>query len=1759
MKKFLYSTLVSFLFFSLSYGQGLKISNSKTDAKTEKLSVANEIANEQNNPFMFTLPKDITDKKELVEKRDMTSKHFQNEDGSLTAILAAGPIHYNDNGKWKDINHQITANSNSVYSYANTTNLLESYFGAYSNIGVKNKTAQGEVKEFLNLKMYWEVAGQTQSVTNAANVPVSVSGDKAYYNNLFGNISAEFAIESGRRKLNYIIPNIQALNTIPANADYLVFKEEIEIPQGWSYALDAKKGVLLKDASGTAIYAYENPVSTDANNDLDRNVNTIMEASLSGNTLTILTKVKTAWLLDNNRQFPVKVDPTVNVSPTNATNWTRSVYDDGYNQAGLYFGLDIDGYWLRGFAKFNSASIPTTGVTVNSVTGYINVINAYVAWNGPWQFGNAADPTTTSGSTLYNSANLGYSTISTFNSTGSKNSVFFNPSGNTFIANELTLGRINLSIIPAGSFSYGQYYQLRDHTHLNRPYLSINYTLPTPSVPSCATLIAPTNGSTEAIAPPSWSAVAGATSYDVYFGTSSTPPLVSTSQTITTYTPTVCLLPGTVYYWKVVPKNANGSATGCATWSFTSATKLAVYRNDWESSSLGTFPTSGNAVDGWIANDNSGIYFSPYYYYNLWTVGNGPNAITGNSIGVSGLRGSALAGDYFDYWTDLGTMYRWVHRGIDLTGLRDVELSFKWKGEGEAGQDYGQVATSINSGTNWLTDDQGGLYNNGEYYGSYSTVRSQSITLPSSRNNQSNFRLAFKWNDLSGNGYGGNNSFIIDDIVIKACPYEGVIASNKTSTGVFEWFPGAAATNANLSITGSHTCAQYAWEQSTDGGGNWAVIVGATNAAYTTPSALTVSTWFRAKVYYGTACSGVYQDQVYKITKDGPPSCATLLTPTNNATGVNISATNLTWQSVSGATSYDVYFGTSVSPSLVTNTTSTSYSLPTLSSNTTYYWQIIPKNASGSATGCAVWKFATINKAPYLVNFGGSEQLAFNNSLIKTTEPVFRVTHSSGFDDLQLQINKDVTFVQPNVYDNVFTGSFTGENNFNTTIVQAPLNSSLFPQPFNTNVLTTGASAPTTAWFAPNSNAAIAWSATGGNPTGRIGYSSAWNNFWGNFIRLPEVNCTGKDTVTLTFDVWNSYFASHPNDRARIYILADGAYKRPITALTINGQDKLANYGINGFGFNFDEARTAAQVEVTFDLTGIIDKSNILFYIEPDCGYNNSDVFSVYLDNIAVNAGGSALVENETYYVRVKGANTAWSLDTFSFTYASASDLKWFQTAKPQFGTDKLEDLAIFEADDRVSLIDGAPIAGMLSNPSFETGTSWTVIQSFPSGVYEAVQSNGNGVGSMPTNGSQTRMLRPKDPGNLGYFNGDYVGITQAIDLTGVDEITMDIAAWHFTPLFVTAYTGSLMQLRVIIGAAGTGGDNSGTVLGTFNNPTASLGVQSWTNTTFDVSAYSGNYVLKIVSFVQIATSSTNDEARFYIDNIRTGTGSTNTGKLTSTPINLASFQDGETWNQLVWDQKRNNGTLNFSIEKFDGSSWSAISGLTNISELTDGAHSYDISAAGSESVIRVVGDFVRNGPPELYSFGISTKPATPLPVTWLNISTLCLDKGIEINWSTATEINNDYFEVFASADGVNFENVGKVKGAGNSANINNYSLLLEKQGKYKYFKVKQTDFNGEFEFSKIVTSNCSNDVVAIEIYPNPFDGNIFYINYSGQENDLSVKIYDLSGKLIEMPKTVKTDRNITVTLNTKLAGGTYFVEIYNQQGFLTMKKLMTK
>ncbi|MDB5234804.1 MAG: hypothetical protein JWR44_1797, partial [Hymenobacter sp.] len=137
------------------------------------------------------------------------------------------------------------------------------------------------------------------------------------------------------------------------------------------------------------------------------------------------------------------------------------------------------------------------------------------------------------------------------------------------------------------------------------------------------------------------------------------------------------------------------------------------------------------------------------------------------------------------------------------------------------------------------------------------------------------------------------------------------------------------------------------------------------SVSLTSTSATTVVR-FRTKVTT-TLTSDIGLDNVRLAVLTGIPTCATNLLPAAGATGVARNTT-LSWQAGTGVTTgYDVYFGTTATPPVVnSNQAGTTYTPASLlAPNTTYYYQIIPRNGNGPAVGCGVQSFTTNNVPVY--------------------------------------------------------------------------------------------------------------------------------------------------------------------------------------------------------------------------------------------------------------------------------------------------------------------------------------------------------------------------------------------------------------------------------------------------------------------------------------------------------------------------------------------------------------------------------------------------------------------------------------------------------------------------------------------------------------------------------------------------------------------------------------------------------------------------
>jgi hypothetical protein len=163
----------------------------------------------------------------------------------------------------------------------------------------------------------------------------------------------------------------------------------------------------------------------------------------------------------------------------------------------------------------------------------------------------------------------------------------------------------------------------------------------------------------------------------------------------------------------------------------------------------------------------------------------------------------------------------------------------------------------------------------------------------------------------------------------------------------------------------------------------------------------------------------------------------------------------------------------------------------------------------------------------------------------------------------------------------------------------------------------------------------------------------------------------------------------------------------------------------------------------------------------------------------------------------------------------------------------------------------------------------------------------------------------------------------------------------------------------------------------------------------------------------------------------------------------------------------------------------------------------------------------------------------SPLPVILTSSTLSCKESFVTLEWSTASEINNNYFTVESSSDGRNWQEVVSVDGAGNSNVAKKYTININNDSgnEANYYRLSQTDFDGIHKNLVTHSSDCNNEV-KINVYPNPF---IDVITIDNEKlND--VVVYNALGEKLNLPFSKKDN---AIILNTStLASGIYFVKV---------------
>jgi len=176
----------------------------------------------------------------------------------------------------------------------------------------------------------------------------------------------------------------------------------------------------------------------------------------------------------------------------------------------------------------------------------------------------------------------------------------------------------------------------------------------------------------------------------------------------------------------------------------------------------------------------------------------------------------------------------------------------------------------------------------------------------------------------------------------------------------------------------------------------------------------------------------------------------------------------------------------------------------------------------------------------------------------------------------------------------------------------------------------------------------------------------------------------------------------------------------------------------------------------------------------------------------------------------------------------------------------------------------------------------------------------------------------------------------------------------------------------------------------------------------------------------------------------------------------------------------------------------------------------------------------------------------TSLPVELLGFGAKRVDNKVFVDWTTASEINNDYFIVQKSYDAKEVIEVARVKGSGNSTVMHQYSSVIDDPfGGLVYYRLCQVDYDGTIHYYPFQAVKTKSGLDGVTVFPNPSNGSDLFISYIGDKEIATISINDISGKEVFSQSNITLQPGINQFMNgsAQLAKGTYFFTILLDKG----------
>jgi hypothetical protein len=281
----------------------------------------------------------------------------------------------------------------------------------------------------------------------------------------------------------------------------------------------------------------------------------------------------------------------------------------------------------------------------------------------------------------------------------------------------------------------------------------------------------------------------------------------------------------------------------------------------------------------------------------------------------------------------------------------------------------------------------------------------------------------------------------------------------------------------------------------------------------------------------------------------------------------------------------------------------------------------------------------------------------------------------------------------------------------------------------------------------------------------------------------------------------------------------------------------------------------------------------------------------------------------------------------------------------------------------------------------------------------------------------------------------------------------------------------------------------------------------------------------------------------------------------TTLPSGYASFASGYYFGVFIVNASGE--TYNFTYH-YTGNPGASTPGLLGVvTRVNNTVTSWsDLSATTNTTS----GTLTKTGLTGRSEFALAIKGVGGLPIELTFFSAETKESLVEIKWETATEINNDFFTVERTSDGVNFEAIAKAKGAGNSAQSNTYVVTDNHPlDGLSYYRLRQTDYDGKTETFNLtpveVAKKKQEGFEIVKTYPNPFSERFTVDINSKNETQIKLELINLEGKVV-YTKTAACYEGMNMLEcdpNGSLPDGNYILNLFDENENKKSVKLVKK